>query len=106
MKIFQSLQKRLALFGYTRIQSQQRQNHPHPLDRQHGWKTFLSGWAIIFMCTFILHNIIDNRNECMDTVYFLTAITIIEISRASYIFKTSEIFDFIDRFENLINESK
>ena len=103
MKIFQSVQKKLISLGFTRIQPHQQQ--PHPFDRQHGKTTLFSICTGIFLLMYI-SKIAHSPEEYMDTIYFLTALISVELSRANYICKTDGILILYDGLEKMINESK
>ena len=103
MNIFRSVKKKLVSSGFTRIQPNQQQ--PYPFDRQHG-KTTLFSMCVGFFLLIYIFEIAHSPEEYMDSIYFLTVLISVEMSRVNYICKTAGIVIFYDGLEKLINESK
>lgn len=103
MKIFHSMQIKLARLGFTRIERDQ--CHPHPFNEIHLKRTLLSISSCVSMFLFILYRA-GNPRSYMDSLYFFTAAISLEVSRSNYIFKTAELFNSIDNLEKVTNESK
>lgn len=118
MKIFRTFRKNVKAGGFNRDQGAFSE-----VQLQTIFKAFIS---FILQCVYLFH-VANTPRQYLDSIFMTTAGEeisllsielstntllstfagfLIVISYISFVFKTTELFDFIDDFEQTINESK
>lgn len=99
MQIFQMVQKMLAKLGFI-------PNHDHHyFNKHHVQNIAIAVLTIVSQLVYICTEA-ATVDRYMHAYFMGTAIIAIGISYVRTIFKTSDLYDFIDNFENLTNQSE
>lgn len=97
MKILQRVQMSLASLGYRPSRS--------PFNETHLWTFFKASLALSSICAYTVCEAHTSK-EYMDSVFMITVVVVINITRAGTICKSEVVFVFIDKLEKIMNGSK
>lgn len=97
MKIFQVIQKNLALDGFTRDQSDLKRNQIKQIYR--------SISIFTLQITYLFH-IANTSNERIYSICIIISCSLMFISSLSVIFKADTVYHFIDDYEQVADESE
>lgn len=98
MKTFQTVQKCLALEGYSANGS--------AFNRLQLWVGFKCTLALFAQCAYLFLRLPKTPKEYMDSIFMTTVGILVFISFVSTVFKTAKIFELINKIEMAINESE
>ena len=98
MKLFLTTQRNLAALGFI-------PNQNHLLNKQHicgiliGVSTTISQFLYIFREA-------DTTEDYMASIFTVTAVIAITLNHMTIVFKTTELYDFIENIQAVTNESE
>lgn len=102
MKLFQSVQSNLAVCGIFPIQSV-------PTQSGFNWKmfkvAFFQGLECVLSCLFFVYGAHTFR-EYTVAIYMTSATIMVTLYFVILVLKMAQLFEFIDSFEKIINESE
>lgn len=96
MKIFETVLKHLDSIGFKENQ--------HRFNRIQIETHLKAALNVSLICVQLFH-VANTLKEYMDGIFLITVAILVFISRASTAFKTTTIFIFINRLEEIINDS-
>lgn len=97
MKIFESAKMSLA--------SMELDANKRPFHRKQLLKVMHSFLAIVLECLYIVYDA-NTAREYINSIFMTTIGIIVFIAYLSTIFKTTTIYNFIDHYETIVNESE
>lgn len=100
MKIFQTVQKNLAILGISSMQSNQAF-----YNRKYLLYLLLSGSLIIMNCVFLIY-VAKSFKEYTDSIYITSVSIALFISLSFLIRRMRNLFEFIDNLEKIVDDSE
>lgn len=97
MKLCQQVRISLALLGFRPNQS--------PFNKTQLWIFFKISTNLFSLCVYLAREP-NTTKEYMDSIFMTTVIFLINVVRASTLFKNDIIFRYIDSVEETLNESE
>lgn len=97
MKIFQTVQKCLALEGYSANRG--------AFNRLQMWVGLKCILALIPPCSYLFLRLPKTPKEYMNSIFMSMAGILVFISFMSTVLKTAKIFEFINKLEEAVNTS-
>lgn len=101
MKIFQTAEKKLAILGFTPIQSLK----THPFNRRILMGSFIFTVSILSRFAF-LFRLANTFMDYTESAYLIATTISISVCFVSVIFEMQKLFDIIDGFEQIVDMSK
>lgn len=102
MKLFQITQKNLAALSFIPNQDD---NHHHHFNKHHVGVICASILIISSEFVYLFH-VADSVEDYMHSFYMITISIGFSISYTASIFKTTELYNFIEYIQTVINESE
>lgn len=100
MKIFQTIQKNLEIFGISSVQPAQTY-----CNRKILLYLLSCGSLIIMNCIFLIH-VAKSFKEYTDSIYITSVSVALFVSFSFLIRRIANLFEFIDSLEKIINDSE
>lgn len=97
MKIFRTIEMNMVFGGFIRNQS--------AYNRRQWCEIFKTVVAIILQLAYLFH-VANTPKQFMDSIFMTTSVILIAISYNSIILKYTELFEFIDDLQQVIDKSE
>lgn len=99
MAIFQSIKTGLEELHFSANPS------AHPCDRVHFYQTIRFISVVIFQCVHLFYGA-NSLREYINSIYMTAATIGLFLSHSNTIYKSEQMYRFLDKFENFINARK
>lgn len=99
LKIFQQIKSGLKIVNFSASPLS------NPFDRAHFIRTIRSTLSVLFQLIYLIRGA-KSAKEYINSTYIITASIALILSLLNTIYKSEQMYQFFDKFENFINTSK